>query len=134
MAESSDLMQHINEFNLVLANLQHFDVKYQEDDNLLMLLNSLLVPCENLAITLTWENDHQKLEVMGALLAYNSRKKANGESSQGKGLVVKSSQDRGRGKLKNGSGDKSRSKSSKKKDIQCYKYRKKRHIKCECPQ
>lgn len=50
----------------------------------------------------------------GALLAYKLWRKANGESSQGEGLMVKSSHDHETGKLNNGSGDRSRSKSRKK--------------------
>ena len=61
------------------------------------------------------------------------RKKASDEGTQGEGLVVKGNHERGRSNTRNGSsGNKSRSKLGRKKDIQCYKCRKKGHMKREC--
>lgn len=62
MAESSELIQHINKFNQVLEDLQYLDVKYQKDNKLFMLLNSLPESYENLATTLMWGKDHLELE------------------------------------------------------------------------
>ena len=59
---------------------------------------------------------------MSVLLGFNQRKKANDESSQGEGLVVKNNQEHGRNKFRSeSSNNKYRSKSRKRNDIQCYK-------------
>ncbi|RVW71367.1 Retrovirus-related Pol polyprotein from transposon TNT 1-94 [Vitis vinifera] len=79
MVEGSDLSQHINVLNHIISDLKQIDVKFEDEDKALMLLNSL--PASS-----TYEN---------------LRKKANDESSQGEGLVAKSNQERGRNKSVN---------------------------------
>ena len=101
----------------------------------LILVNSLPESYENLVTTLMWGKETLELEdITSALLAFNQRKKASDGSSQGEGLVAKGNQKRGRNKSQSESNrNKSRSKSRRRKDIQCYKYEKKGHIKRECP-
>jgi hypothetical protein len=41
MAEGSDLSQHINLFNQIISDLRRVDVKFEDEDKALMLLNSL---------------------------------------------------------------------------------------------
>jgi hypothetical protein len=50
-----DLSQHFNVFNHVITNLKRVDVKFEDEDKALMLLNSLLTSTtyENLVTTLT---------------------------------------------------------------------------------
>jgi hypothetical protein len=131
MEEGSDLSQHINMFNQVIS-----DVKFEDDDKALMLLNSLLAPTtsENLVTTLTWRKESLELEdITGALLAFHKRKKVSDESSHGEGLTVKGNQERGRSNNKGGSnGKNSRSKSRKRKDVNYYKCGKKERIKRDC--
>ena len=97
----------------------------------LILLNSLPESYNNLITTLMWEKETLELEeIIGALLSFNQRKKANDGSSKGEGLVAKGNQERGRNKSWSElSKNKSRSKSRRRKDIQCYKCGKKGHIK-----
>ncbi|KAL6315051.1 hypothetical protein AAG906_030898 [Vitis piasezkii] len=100
MAKGSDLSY----------DLKQIDVKFEEEDKALMLLNSLLVSStyENLVTTM---------------------------SSQGEGLVAKNNQECGRNKFRSeSSNNKSQSKSRKRKDIQCYKCGKKGHMKRDCPE
>jgi hypothetical protein len=113
--------------------LKRVDVKFEDEDKALMLLNSLPTSStyENLVTTLIWRKEIFELEdVTRALLAFHQRKKNIDENSQGEGLVVQgnyehgNSSDKGDLKVKN-----SRSKSKRRKDINCYKYKNKRHIK-----
>jgi hypothetical protein len=55
VAEGSDLSQHINVFNQIIDNLKRVDVKFEDEDKALMLLNSLPTSSthENLVTTLT---------------------------------------------------------------------------------
>ena len=41
MVEDSDLSQHINMFNQIISDLKRIDVKFEDEDKALMLLNSL---------------------------------------------------------------------------------------------
>ena len=43
MAEGLDLSQHINVFNKIIKDLKRVDVKFEDKDEALMLLNSLLL-------------------------------------------------------------------------------------------
>ncbi|KAG6670908.1 hypothetical protein I3843_Q029300 [Carya illinoinensis] len=117
---------------------QHVDVKFEDEDKALMLLNSLpnSPTYENLVTTLMWGKETLELEeITSALLGFHQRKKANDENSQSEGLVVKGNQERGRNKSRSGSSkNKARSKSRKRKDITCFKCRTKGHIKRDCPE
>ena len=99
MVEGSDLSQHINAFNQIISDLKRVDVKFEDEDKALMLLNSLLTSpmYENLVTTLTWGKETLELEdVTGALLAFHQRKKNIDENSQGEGLIVNGNYERGR--------------------------------------
>ena len=56
MTDDLDLSQHINVFNQIISDLKRVDVKFEEEDNALMLLNSLPASStyENLVTTLMW--------------------------------------------------------------------------------
>jgi hypothetical protein len=56
MAEGSYLSQHIYVFNQIIDDLKRVDVKFEDEDKALMLLNSLPSSStyENLVTTLTW--------------------------------------------------------------------------------
>ena len=93
MVEGSDLSQHINVFNHIISDLKRIDVKLEDEDKALMLLNSLLASStyENLVTTLMWGKETLDLEeITSILLGFNKKKKANNESSRGEGLVAKS--------------------------------------------
>jgi hypothetical protein len=115
MAEGSNLSQHINVFNQIIDDLKRVDVKFEDEDKALILLNSLPTSStyENLVTTLTLGKETLKLEdVTGVLLAFHRRKKNIDENSQGEGLVVKGNHERGRSNNRGDSkGKNSRSKS-----------------------
>ena len=121
MAEGSALDQHINMFNQIISDLNRVDVKFEEEDMALILLNSLPESYDNLVTTLMWGKETLELEqITGALLSFNQKKKANDGSSQGEGLVANGNQEHGRNKSWSKSSiNKSRSKSRRRKDIQC---------------
>ena len=54
MAEGLDLSQHINVFNQIISDLKRIDVKFEDEDKALMLLNSFPASSmyENLVTTL----------------------------------------------------------------------------------
>jgi hypothetical protein len=137
MAEGSNLSQHINMFNQIIDDLKKVDVKFEDEDEALMLLNSLPTYSmyENLVTTLTWGKETLELEdVIGALLAFHQRKKNIDENFQREELVVKGNYEHGRNSNKDDSkGKNSWSKSRRRKDINCYKCGKKGHVKQDCP-
>ena len=54
MAEGSALDQHINVFNQIISDLNRVDVKFEEEDMALILLNSPPESYDNLVTTLMW--------------------------------------------------------------------------------
>ena len=104
MAEGSDLSQHINVFNQIISDLKRVNVKFEDEDKTLMLLNSLPASStyENLVTTPMWGKETLDLEeITSVLLSFNQKKKANDESSQVEGLLAKCNQERGRNKFWN---------------------------------
>jgi hypothetical protein len=88
MAEGSNLSQHINVFNQIIPDLKKVDVKFKDEEKVLMLLNSLSTSStyENLVTTMTWGKETLELEdIIGALLAFHQRKKNIDENSPGGG-------------------------------------------------
>jgi hypothetical protein len=63
MAKGLDLSQHINVLNKIISNLKRVDVKFENEDKVLMLLNSLPTSStyENLVTTLTWRKETLEL-------------------------------------------------------------------------
>jgi hypothetical protein len=59
IAEGLDLSQHIDVFNQIISHLKRVDVKFEDEDKVLMLLNSLPASntYETLVTTLTWGKD-----------------------------------------------------------------------------
>ncbi|RVW13664.1 Retrovirus-related Pol polyprotein from transposon TNT 1-94 [Vitis vinifera] len=71
----SDLSQHINVFNHVINDLKRVDVKFEDEDKALMLLNSLPASStyENLVTTLMWGKETLELEKITSVLLGNIR-------------------------------------------------------------
>ncbi|KAL0401657.1 UNVERIFIED_CONTAM: Retrovirus-related Pol polyprotein from transposon TNT 1-94 [Sesamum latifolium] len=92
----SNLMQHVNVFNQIIADLARLDVSNEDEDRAIILLCSLPFSYEHLVTTLTYGKETIKVaEIIAALLAHNQRKQNAGESSHGDSLYVKGNHDRG---------------------------------------
>ena len=92
MTEDTNLSQHIKMFNQVIDDLKRVDVKFEDENKVLMLLNSLSTSptYENLVTTLTRGKETLELEdVTGALLPSHQRKKNINENSKGEELVIR---------------------------------------------
>ena len=96
------------------------NVKFEDEDKALMLLNSLLASLtyESLVTTLMWGKETLDLEeITSALLGFQMRKKASDKGTQSEMLVVRGNQELERSNTWNGSSeDKSRSKSRRRND------------------
>jgi hypothetical protein len=78
MSEGTDLNRHVNVFNQIISDLKWIDVKFNNEDEALMLLNSLpfSLTYENLVITPMWEKETLILKkIISALLSFNLRNK-----------------------------------------------------------
>ena len=62
MAEGSALDLHINVFNQIISYLNRVDVKFEEEDMTLILLNSLSESYDNLVASLVWGKETLELE------------------------------------------------------------------------
>lgn len=137
MMEGSDLIQHINTYNQIVSDLLRIDVKFDEEDQALMLLCSLPGSMETLVTTLLWGKETLETEeVTAALLAYNQRRQQT-EGNSGDGLVAKGGEERGR-QAERGKGgargkSKARGKSVEPKEFKCYQCHETGHFKKDCP-
>jgi hypothetical protein len=91
MQEGSDLAEHINVFNQLVADLMKVDVKINDEDKAIILLCSLPRSYEHLVTTLTYGKEDIKVEdIVAALLAHDQRRKNNAtEESFGDAYLVK---------------------------------------------
>ena len=78
MQEGSDLAEHINVFNQLIADLGKVEVKIDEEDRAIILLCSLSGSYEHLVTTLTYGKEDVKVdEIITALLGHEQRRKNN---------------------------------------------------------
>ena len=78
MQESSNLTEHINVFNQLIADLGKVDVKIDDEDRAIILLYSLPGTYKHLVTTLTYSKEDVKVdEIVTALLGYEQRRKNN---------------------------------------------------------
>ena len=78
MQEGSDIAEHINVFNQLIADLRKVDVKIDDEDRAIILLCSLPGSYEHLVTTLTYGKEDVKVdEIVTALLGYEQRRKNN---------------------------------------------------------
>lgn len=100
MKAGSTLSEHINVFNRLISDLSRIDMKYDEKDKALILLNSLpsTDAYKNLHTTLTGGKETLDFEeFVSALLGFYLRKKNSEENSETSDeLVVRSELNRGR--------------------------------------
>jgi cell division cycle protein 20 (cofactor of APC complex) len=111
MQEGSDLAEHINVFNKLIANFGKDDVKIDDEDRAIILLRSFPGSYEHLVTTLTYGKEDVKVdEIITALLGHEQRRKNSlSEDSSGGAFVVRGDHN---GEDKKG---------SRKKGLQCYK-------------
>src|SRR6187455_138295 len=91
MQEGSDLAEHINVFNQVIADLVKVEVKVDDEDRAIILLCSLPRSYEHLVTTLTYGKVSIKVQdVVAALLSHEERRKNNAtDESSGDALLIR---------------------------------------------
>jgi hypothetical protein len=105
MQEGSDLAEHVNVFNQLVADLGKVDVKIDDEDMAIVLLCSLPDSYDHLVTTLTYGKEKVQVDdVVAALLSHEQRRKNNSpEEPFGSAFMIRS--DRGgedkKGKKKN---------------------------------
>lgn len=134
MAKGVDLAQHKHMFNQIISDLLRIEIKFDDENMVMMPLSYVLASYKHLVTTLLWEKKILKFEeILKALLDHYKRKQNSSESS-GEGLMVEGIQDRGRKKDRDHNSTRGHSGSkSKSKIVKCYKCQKKWHIKRDCP-
>ena len=97
MQEGSDLVEHVNIFNQMVADLAaRLEVTIGDEDKAIILLCSLPSSYEHVITTLTYGKESIKTEIAAALLARELRRKNNAvEAPQAEGLLVSGEPSRG---------------------------------------
>ena len=99
MKEGSDLLEHLNTFNMLNTQLSSFGVNYEDEDKVLLLLTSLPTSFDHLVTTLMYGKETIVLEEVTSALLSHIKMKQDGDGSQADGLIVKfESSNRGRSK------------------------------------
>jgi len=89
MKEEIAVLEYLNFFNKVISELLAVDVKINEEDNALMLLNSLSKLYDYIVTIMLYDKETIILEeIMSTLLSNDIRKKPNQIEYEGSGLVV----------------------------------------------
>ena len=98
MQEGLDLVEHLNVFNQMVADLARREVIVDDEEKAIILLCSLLPSYEHVVTTLTYGKETIKIEdITTELLAWEQRRKNNAvEAAQAKGLLVSGEPRRGK--------------------------------------
>ena len=135
MKEGSNLLEHLNTFNMLNTQLSSFGVNYEDEDKALLLLASHPTSFDYLVTTLMYRKETIVLEEVTSALLSHIKMKQDGDGSQANGLIVKSeSSDRGRSRSRERNSNRNilQSKSRARKDVECFYYHKKGHYKNQC--
>ena len=110
MKEGSDLLEHLNTFNMLNTQLSSFGVNYEDEDKALLLLASLPTSFDYLVTTLMYGKETIVLEEVTSALLSHIKMKQDCDGSQADGLIVKfESSNRGRSKSRRRNSNKNRS-------------------------
>jgi hypothetical protein len=122
--EGSDLADHVNVFNQLVANHGKVDVKIEDEDMAIVFLCSLPNSYDHFVTTLTYGKKNVQVDdVVAALLSHEQRRKNNSpEEPSGSAFMIRSDRS---GEDKKG---------NKKKGPQCYKCKERGHKRAECPE
>jgi hypothetical protein len=131
MKEGIKIVNHLNIFNTLICQLTSMDVKYKDEDKVIMILCSLPESWDHL-VTSMWFITTDTIDydiVVGALLIEEMRRRSSKETSTAEAMVVRVRSIE-RGKDQRGtSRSKTRGKNGKKKCWFCGKYG---HLKKDC--
>ena len=110
MKEGSDMLEHLNTFNMLNTQLSSFGVNYEDEDKALFLLASLPTSFDHLVTTLMYEKETRVLEEVTSALLSHIKIKQDSDGSQADGLIVKSkSSNRGRSRSRGRNSHRNRS-------------------------
>lgn len=131
MEEGGDLQEHLNKFQICVANLSEVDVQYEEEDKALMLLTSLPASYEQFITTLVSDKDSLKYDEITEAIQSYIKTSSETKSSQG-GLQVKGKETSQLTSKEDKSGNKGTTKSKKKYKEGCFKCGVADHLKRNC--
>ena len=90
MKEGSDLLEHLNTFNILKTQLLSFEVNYEDEGKTLILLTSLPTHFDHLVTTLIYWKETIVLDKVTSALLSHVKMKLDDNGSQADGLIVKS--------------------------------------------
>ena len=79
MKEGSDLLEHLNTFNMLNTQLSSLGVNYEDEDKALLLLASLPTSFDHLVTTLMYRNEAIVLEEVTSVLLSHIKMKQDGD-------------------------------------------------------
>lgn len=128
MEEGSSLATHIDNFNMIILDLEDINVKLENKEKAIILLSSLPPSYKHFVdILLYGRQSITMTDVKDSLSSKKVTKRA--ETKEGESQTV-----RGRlEKKKNNKGNKRGKSKSKNKILKCFQCHKKRHFKRDCP-
>lgn len=131
MKDNQKLQDHIDEFNKLCLDLENINVKYDDEDRVLVLLHSLPWSYEHFVDILHHSREKLSLDdVIGALNSKDLRFKLDEKSPTGDVLTIRSRNTKRDPKTKGKSRSNSR---NGKNPVKCYYCHEDWHIKRNCP-
>lgn len=128
MEEGSSLATHIDNFNMIILDLEDINVKLENKEKAIILLSSLPPSYKHFVdILLYGRQSITMTDVKDSLSSKKVTKRA--ETKEGESLTVKGRPE----KKKNNKGNKRGKSKSKNKILKCFHCHKKRHFKRDCP-
>ena len=130
MEEGSSLANHIDNFNIIILDLEDINVKLEDEDNAIILLSSLSSSYEHFVDTLLY--GRQSITMTNVKDSLNSKEVTRkSEANDGEGLIARGGPEKKDYSNKNRKCSKSKSKNKNLKYFQCHK---EGHFKRDCPE
>ncbi|PON55302.1 hypothetical protein TorRG33x02_299600 [Trema orientale] len=91
MEDGTTIEDHLDEFNKIILDLENIDVKVEEEDEAILLLNSLDKSYSNFVDTMMYSHETMSMEEVQSVLNSKELKKQSERKSEnnGEGLIVR---------------------------------------------
>ncbi|KAM7466611.1 hypothetical protein LguiB_014173 [Lonicera macranthoides] len=130
-ARGTSMSEHVDEFNKMISDLLNLNEDMKDEDKAILLLNSLPESYDHLSTTLLYGKDSVKYEDVSSALLGNEQRQREKCSTSSDALVTRGRTDDRKQAKHNNSRSKSRTKYLD--NMECYKCKRKGHMKKNCP-
>ena len=135
MSEGGSVVDHINEFNMIVSQLSSVKINFEDEIKALILMSSLLKSWDTVVVAISSSRGFDKLkfgEIRDVVLSESIHKRETGDSSGSALSIDQRGRSKPKGPNKGRSKSKNREKSQNRPNVTCWNCGEKGHFRTGC--